>query len=417
MARGLFAEIQHQRKLAERQRIREQNAAVKQHNAAVRAYEKAIEAERRAAARTERATGAAVKKLEKEAKVAHQEAMKAQAEERNAALAEMYDEIDSLLSATLAVDDYVDLESLRPRSVHPPFDRPDLSTPVAPPTPIVDPPEPVLREPEPVTGIFGKAKKQAEAVRVTKKQLEYDLAEWRQKLDQNEVARRAQAEAHLKEEETRLGELDEAAQAYQAECEERESGWAEMNAQLDALISNLGYGTPEAIHQYLSIVLANSIYPDHFEATYEFDFQPETAELAMRVLVPAPEGLSTVKAYKYTKASDEITTNPLSQKAVKDRYANAVNQVALRTFHEVFESDRRGLVKTVSLEVGAEAQDPATGVTAFIPFVASAAEREAFLAFDLTGVVPAATLEHLGASVSKNPYGLVPAQKSGVRKA
>jgi restriction system protein len=54
---------------------------------------------------------------------------------------------------------------------------------------------------------------------------------------------------------------------------------------------------------------------------------------------------------------------------------------------------------------------------AFIPFIATGAEREAFLHFDLSSVVPPATLKHLGASVSKNPFALDAADTSGIRKA
>jgi restriction system protein len=102
---------------------------------------------------------------------------------------------------------------------------------------------------------------------------------------------------------------------------------------------------------------------------------------------------------------------------MKDRYSEAVHQVALRSLHEVFEADRRGLVRSISLEVGTETIDPATGTETHIPFVAVAAEREAFTGFDLRSVVPAATLKYLGAAVSKNPFGLAAADVSGIRKA
>ncbi|HEY9564096.1 MAG TPA: hypothetical protein VIR30_10040, partial [Nocardioides sp.] len=93
------------------------------------------------------------------------------------------------------------------------------------------------------------------------------------------------------------------------------------------------------------------------------------------------------------------------------------HQVALRTLHEVFEAERRGLIQSISLEVGTETTDPATGIQGYVPFVAVAAERATFMAFDLSEVVPAATLQHLGAAASKNPLGLVPADVSGIRKA
>jgi restriction system protein len=51
-----------------------------------------------------------------------------------------------------------------------------------------------------------------------------------------------------------------------------------------------------------------------------------------------------------------------------------------------------------------------------VPFVAVAAERTSFMTFDLSNIVPLATLEHLGASVSKSPYDLKGIDESrGVR--
>ena len=71
----------------------------------------------------------------------------------------------------------------------------------------------------------------------------------------------------------------------------------------------------------------------------------------------------------------------------------------------------------ISLEVGTEATVPATGKVGYIPFLAAATERDTFINFDLSGVVPAATLKHLGAAISKDPYGLVPADTTGIRRS
>ena len=71
------------------------------------------------------------------------------------------------------------------------------------------------------------------------------------------------------------------------------------------------------------------------------EFEPSTAELRMRVLVPRPSTVPTVKAFKYTKSTDQITSTNLSQKIMRDRYAGAVHQVAIRSLHEIFEADRR----------------------------------------------------------------------------
>jgi len=196
----------------------------------------------------------------------------------------------------------------------------------------------------------------------------------------------------------------------------REHEAAEHSKELDQLIADLGYGTVDAVQEYVSIVLSHSAYPEHFPVSHEFSFSPEAGELQLKVVVPGPEKVPAIKAYKFTKASDAVTSTSLPQKESKERYVHAVHQVTLRSLHEVFEADRRGLIQTISLELGTKTTDRATGQEIYVPFVAVGAERESFLSFDLSAVVPTATLARLGAAVSKDPYNLVPADTSGVRR-
>lgn len=416
--RGLLAELFHQSQIAAREQERAQRAAVREHNAAVRRAEQAKRAAEKARVQLDRATVAERNRLEKEAREAHIADMEAETEERNCKLVEIYAEIDSLLATTLAVDDYVDLEKLRVVAQHPPFDRSDLQVPIPEPGPIPVPRQPVFVAPDPPKGLawlFGRGR-HAEAVAKERESYERSHAQWRAEIEQIPKLRQAVLDAHSRAELERVATLRAARARYAEECATREAEAAERNRQLDKLIANLGYGTPDAVQEYISIVLWKSVYPDHFPVTHEFEFEPSSAELKLRILVPGPDRIPTVKAYTYTKSTDEISATSLSQKACRDRYASTVHQVALRSLHEVFESDRRGLISTISLEVGTKTVDPATGQETYLPFVVVSAERESFLTFNLSAVIPALTLERLGAAVSKNPFGLVAAETSGVRR-
>jgi restriction system protein len=415
--RGFFAELQHQAKVAARDAERAQAARARQHAAAVRSAEQARKASVRASAQAQRSDAANRKRLEKEAKEAHYAAMQADVDARNASLESTYEEIDSLLAATLDVDDFVDLEQLRRVAEHPPFDKPELETPVPHPAPISDPPEPQYVEPAAPSGLFGKKKKHAEAIEAAKATHAQAQEAWQAEVAALPARRQAAAAEHAKSEALRVEHLEAERARYAAECAAREAEVAEQNGSLDALIANLGYGATDAVEEYISIVLSSSVYPEQFPVQHSFTFDPSTAELALRCLVPGPDRIPATKAYKFAKAADEVTETALPQKATKDRYAGAVNQVALRSLHEVFEADRRALIRSISLEVGTETIDPATGVNTYVPFVAVGADRGTFTGFDLAAVVPAATLTHLGASVSKNPLGLAPADVSGIRKA
>ena len=417
--RSFFAELQRQARQAERERQLAQREAERAHKAAMREAERARREHERAIAQQARAQAAEQKRLAKEAREARIAAMNAEAEALNLALNETYEEIDSLLAATLEVDDYVDLNTLRVTAEHPPFDRPELEIPTPPPAPIDDPPKPELVPPLPLRGLaklFGK-KRHARDVADAAEAHELALGEYRATLATNETAREKTRRKHREQEALRLAMLDKERERYAAECAEREKKVSEHNEAVDKLIADLGYGAVDAVQEYVAIVMANSVYPDQFKVTPEFTFDAGNAELRLRVLVPDPAGVPSVGRYKYVRSSDEIVSTELSQKARKDRYASAVQQVALRSIHEVFEADRRGIIRTISLEVGTNAVSPATGQSGYFCFVAVGAERDSFLSLNLSNVVPTSTLAHLGAAVSKNPFGLVSVASSGVRRS
>ena len=417
--RGFFAELQHQAQIAARERERAQRAALHEHNARVRQAEQAQRVAKLAQKQRAAETEAERKRLEKEAREEHIADMEAEAEERNHTLAEIDAEIDSLLAAALRVSAYVDLKSLRAVAAHPPFDQPELEKSAPAPTPPADPAQPGLVEPTPPTGLsrlFGKTK-YAEAVAEAQQAHAAAISNWRTTCEELHIQHQAALVAHAHAESARLAALEVARGRYAETCASRDVEVAEFNAHLDELITNLSYGAADAVQEYVSIVFSNSLYSRHFAVTHEFHFEQSSAELTLRALVSKPDSLPEVKAYKYSKSSDEIVATSLPPKACRDRYESAVHQVALRSLHGVFESDRRGIIKTIRLEVGTEAVHPATGRLTYVPLVVVGAERGAFLELNLSAVVPTLALGHLGASVSRNPYGLVAADVSGVRRS
>jgi len=405
--------MQHQARVAEQR----QRAAVRRHETHVRQVEQAQRAAERAQLAAVRASEADRKRLEKEASAAHVAAMQAEVDQRNADLRDQYAEIDGLLSATLDVDDFVDLEKLRVLVGHPPFPRVDLRVPLRAPAEIPDPPLPVRYAPEEPVGMFGKKRKMAEAQAASEARYAADYYVWQAAAAAVPQQRAAQEQAYATAEQQRRARLAFEESKYAQECEARESTAAQQNAELDQLITGLGYGTVEAVQEYVGIVMANSVYPEWFPVETSATFDPETAELSLRVIIPGPDQVPTTKTYRYVKASDEIAASPLAAKDLKDRYAGIVHNVALRSIHEVYEADRRGLIHGVSLELGTETINPATGRETYVQFLAVAVSRDEFLKLDLTAVVPAATLDHLRAVVSKNPYGLAAVDGGGVRRA
>lgn len=415
--RGFFAEMQRASAQAQRDRERANAAAYRAQQQAQREAERAARESDRYAAQVSKADAKAQAAAEKEGKRLYIEAREAEVASTNEDLKVTLDDIDSILAATLDVDDYVDLESLRQVPEHPPFESAH-AVPAPRPAPLETPPEPVFTEPEAqkgLSGIFGK-KKHQQAVDEARVAFDAVHAAWQAEAAAVPMRQLEQLSAHKQSEAAREGRLAEDQAAYDRESAEREAAATERNRQLDALIEGVNSGRAESVEEYIGIVLGNTVYPEGVEPGYEYRYDAAGKELTMTVELPSPEQLPTVAAYKYVKASDEITEKAQTLKEQKDRYNGFVANVALRTMHEIFEADRLGHVASISLTAGTTGISPATGQTGFTPLLAVAVARDTFESIDLANVVPTETLKHFNAVVSKNAHGLVPIDTSrGVR--
>ena len=415
--RGFIAEWQHQTRLAEQRQRREQNAAVRAHNQAVR---EAARAERQAEAarrRFERAAIARDREAERAAKAAYKAQMEAQAQARTTDYLAVYDEIDNILEATLDVDDYVDLAGLKTVANHPRFDPTSVAPMVPAPQFIAFPTEPAFTPPPEPSGLrkaFGGRTRYAKELEAAEMRWRFEHERWYHAVTVDIPAENARLQTDYETaQQKRENKVSKALRTHERECAEREKDVAEANAAIDALINGLAEGSPEAVDEYIGIVLANSAYPESFSVAHSFTFDSQLRELTLTAFVPPPSSVPAVKVVKYVASNDELRETPLSQKDQRTRYNDAVYAVALRTLHEVFEADRDERIDSISLDVATEALDPSTGHTAKIVLVLAAASRRQFTALNLGDVDKHAALIGLNAAISKNPFALIPVAAVG----
>lgn len=416
--RGFFAEWQHQSALIARERQRQEAAGAREAARLEREMERARRQEASLRARMEREDRATARATEQELVRLRHETLQAEAEALDAQLKARLSDIDNVLAATLAVDDYVDLSALRKIAEHPPF----VSSHQAPlelPAPIQAPPEPTFvppPEPKGIGAMLGGKRKYDAALREARAEFELQHQAWAQKASQVPMLQYEQMQRHSQADTERQQKLQADWAAYQQQSAERESATQQENQRLDGLISALAAGHPKAVEEYLGIVLSNSVYPEDLVSVDDFSYDAATHELRISLLLPAPDRLPTESSFKYVKAKSEIVATAQSAKERRDRYALLVTSAALRTLHEVWESDRQRHVATISLIGYVDHVDSATGRNTRTTLVALAAARETFEGIDLSRVNPADTLKHLNASISKDPLALVPASPTaGVR--
>jgi restriction system protein len=362
---------QYQRELERqaRAREREQLRAAREAERARRAYERAAVAD------------------EKERRRLYLESRAAEVDALNEELDGDVARLETLLQATLDIDDFFDLDTMKVEPEVPPFQPGTLATPI---------PAPQLEQfmPEPLSGV-GKFMPGAKA------KYEQSVAEAK------EAYERALVE-HAEHEGQRERALEGARAAHEDEVAKILARADEDNREVDELKAQVAAGAPDAVVQYFSLVLDASSYPERFPRHHRLAYVPESKQLVVELELPSLDVVPRVRQYKYVKARDAIDEAPRPAAQIKALYPQVVAQTSLRTVHELFEADRFGLIDTIVFNGYVDTIDRATGKPIKPHLVSLRTTRDAFLVLDLGHVEPLACLKGLNASVSKTPSELVP---------
>jgi restriction system protein len=413
--RGFFAELAHQQRLAEQERLAGARLVAQRANAEARA---AKAQERLAATQAQHQARMAALEASRRSFDARQ-ALIAKIEAENAARTKQFKEIDSILATALDAPPFR-VADLSTPAEHPPFDPGGLDRPTPKPKLQAAPPKPVYKAPPAPQGLsklFGK-KQHLEAEEAAKAKWREEHVAWTKATEETIPAHnRKLMEAHEAAEKERLDRLAAARAEYDEQCaarEERARDDAKRVEEFAALVAN---NDADSVQEFVNVILENSWYPEGFEGSFDATYDAESREATVNQYVPEPGHLPKVKAERLIASSGDLRETLCSQTEQRTRYNNAMAAVALRVLHELFSAEPSGVIETVSLVVGTETIDPATGQNKLFRFVAVAAARDDLLQLNLRQADPTQALAHLGAVVSKNAFALKPiSDERGVRK-
>jgi restriction system protein len=189
----------------------------------------------------------------------------------------------------LAVDDFLDLETLKVEPEIPPFQPGPLAHEESPPVLYTFLP--------PVAGGLGKL------VPGAKRKHEQAVATATEHYNAEVAAR------ELRERDRR--QALEAAQREHQELAAKITARADQqNAEVDMFRAHVEAGDPEALVQYFSLVLDRSHYPQDFPRSYRAAFVPESKQLVVEYEMPTIGVVPDLKQYRYVKARDAIDSSP-----------------------------------------------------------------------------------------------------------
>jgi restriction system protein len=369
---------------AERQRERElrrQTQLAKEAERAQKAYLRAIEQKARLDAKEQKA-------LEKEQARLYVDSRVAQVALQNEQLEKEIEQLNSILSATLSIDDFLDFTKLRKiKPVFGGFVAGKLGEPER--QPILDKYLPV-----PISGleklIPGAKRKYDKAVEAGYAAYEKDLATYQRR----ELERQNKLVAAKTEYEQRTTEATKLVEDH--------------NAEIDQFEREFSAGEPTAIINYFTLVLEASSYPEGFPQEAKLAYVPESKQLVVEYDLPPFDAIPEIAAYKYVKAKDEVTTTARPATQRKALYSSVTAQITLRTVHELFEADRTGHLETIVFNGYVDSIDRGTGLPVRTCLVTMRTTRDVFTKINLSMVDPITCLKTLNANVSKSPAELAP---------
>jgi restriction system protein len=352
-------------------------------------------------------------------------------------------ELSNILRATLDVDDSVDWESLKVQpSLQPtPFEKSKPEAPKRPPKPkLVIPkfiaPEyriPTFNAPQitVVQRLLGQARRRQQQARAlwesnnneAKARHSQEVlrlqAEHQARVETLKASHQAELEEYQNEREKSLAAHQCRVKKWQdeknmweeeqkrLEAQEQDRALAH-NLQMDALKEQWLRGESQAVVEHACLVLDASIYPEWFQGSYRFNYEPSNKLGMVEFLLPAPKVVELPKSARFVATTGEITTSNISKAQQKQLYDDLCYQVALRTVHELFEADTPENLSSILFNGVVDQINPATGKEERLTIMSGMFERKAFLEADLARVEPKACFKSFKGVSAASLIGLAP---------
>jgi restriction system protein len=163
----------------------------------------------------------------------------------------------------------------------------------------------------------------------------------------------------------------------------------------------------DAVISYVSIVLERSDYSIDWDKEYKIAYSPDSKELLIEYRLPNCDIVPLIGEYKYVKTKDEIEEKPRKKAEIDNCYKALISNIALRTIHEVIESDQANAILIVSFNGYIIALNVANGQMVNPTIISISVLKSEFESIILDKVDVLQCIKGLSASVSSSPSELV----------
>jgi len=180
------------------------------------------------------------------------------------------------------------------------------------------------------------------------------------------------------------------------------------NSKVDELKIAYFNHEPEAVLKYCNLVLTNSKYPNNFPKDFDIDYDSKNKILVIEYSLPSIEDLPTLTEVKYLK--DEFKEYYLTEVQTQKMFDSTLYKIALRTIHEIFNSDKANAVDYVSFNGWVSAISKATGRVEDNCILSIQVKKNNFGEIDLNYIDPKTCFKNFKGIGSSKLFGLIPVQ-------
>jgi restriction system protein len=311
---------------------------------------------------------------------AYKAAQQAAATERTLEAQQALAAVRDILRQTLAVDDQVCWDDLKPRD---PFSE---SLPRAAP-PKIPPAEPQASAFAPELGFLDKLLRKRRETKEAAAKANYQAAyrAWMEGVKR--------VESENADDTVRWQKAVKGWEHRKARFEEEQRSACHA---IDKRAERYLRGEVDTIEEYVDLVFSRSVYPDWYDRQWEIEFQEETRTLLIDYSLPNPEELPAVTEWRYVAARDDFASKNLTKAEKSNLYDDFIYQVCLRTLHEVIESDRAARhIGAVAFNGRVKGVDPSTGQDLIACICTVHTTVEEFGSINLNGIDPKACFKKL----------------------
>lgn len=299
--------------------------------------------------------------------------------------------LDRILAHTLQIDDKVDWESLKDKSVFHSlgYNYPKEFAETKPSSSPTKKPE----YQEPKIGMFEVLwRKKAKLMADAEEQYAVDVFTW----EAVETKRNDDLKLAIAEWEKRKAifwsdhdKMKQKLENEQAKLKlDFETEQASSNAKVDRLSADVADGEESAVIEHASLVLEASEYKGLFEKAYSIQYDKSTKLLKIAYYLPSMDVLPSTKSVKFVKASGELKETLISDRERKVNFESVAYQICLRTLHELFEADENQNFESILFNGFVNFIDPSTGQEKRSCLLSVLVDSTTFAAIDLSRVDP-----------------------------